>query len=458
MSTTAAASVGFSGMEGEAEASPQPSFWSRVKARAVTLGATVVKTVRTITKRIRAITLKITIRATPTIYRAWTLAIGPFLRGVLAGAVFAGVVASALAAPVTTALVLAGVGLAAFLFSYGLEALDRSADESWVAFGVLRVLSVLFKAGRLVVYAAAAALAVKMTMVSWPFAVASAVMLVLAYRGYVFAGTVGFLIYCGITRHWLMAAAWLTWQVARTVTNGKQREALRREVVARQFNEDVADEIRHQTQTTEPSPDGQFHGVKGAQEVSHVQTVCGFCEENLSDVSIEQVLQIMHDARDQGVTVCDKCFVVFEARAIEATGTSLLKNRINLVLTAYGRTLMASPSHSTKAPTHFHWEAAAWWRDRQGKLHERQLDCFLAGEHVATVVYDHDRRVMRVSAYSKFVKTIALKAVGHGRPSSSFVNAMREAQEVAMDVVNDARGFETRPIKDVNFSADGSEP
>jgi hypothetical protein len=456
--STSAATADFNGGWDTAQAASSTSLWQRVKARAAAIGATAAKTVRNITKRVRTFALRATFRIAPVVHRAWALAVGPFLRGVLAGAVFAGLVASAIVAPLITVLVLAGAGLAAFLFGGLLEALDKRYDTSRFARVASSVIAILFKAGRLIMYVGAAALAVKMATVSWPFLIASAVMMVLAYRGYVIAGSVGFLLYCAMTLNWLLAAAWLTWQVARTVTNGTKREAMRREVVARQFNEDVADEIRHQTQTCEPRADGMWHGVQGAEEVAHIQPMCGFCEENLSEISVEQILQVMHDARDQAVTVCDKCFVIFEARALEATGVSLLKNRVNLVLTTYGRTLMSAPRASYKESSHMFWGASAWWRDRQGRLHERQLDCFLAGEHVATVVYDHDRRVMRVSVYGKFIKTIALKAVGHGRPSSNFVNAMREAQQVAMDVVNDAHGIGVQATQSVDDTAAESTP
>jgi len=448
-------------------ASNKQTFLDRVKARVKTVTAKVTTTIKGAATKVSAFVRRNTIKAAPVAYRVWTRSVRPLLKGVLTGVLFVAVIAGMAAAPLTTVLITAGAGLALYAMGRLADVLIARADTSRFARGFLTVAGVLYWGISIGLYAGAAAAAVFLAAKSVPFLVAALVIMTLGYLQVPSADTIGFLTYCVLSGNLILGAAWLAWWGAYRLTArhmprgsapmpGSTVEYAETEAYTE--TEDYPEEPSTPT-IPEPPPaippyprpdtlqeqvmsrhhiTRPYHGAGGTEEVAHVQPQCAFCDESPYNLQVEDVLKVFMTAKDLGALVCDACFSKFEKRAIDLTGLSLLRDRTQVKLTAVGRAALSEVAKSVEDSTGLYWATVAWWRDRKGRLHDRQWDCFLTGETVATIVYDHDRRVMRVSADGRFLTTKSLRHAAAGGVTS-FQGALDEAKRIAEDYISDAR-------------------
>jgi hypothetical protein len=397
----------------EVPTTPAPakvSFLARAKV-------TVVKTARRVVAIVKTTAKAVVARVKPIAKRAWAIALRPYLGGVLAGAALGTVIIGAFVAPATTIATLLVGGLVFVGLARGVRALEES--DSRAAKVALDILEIVGQALRALAYAGAAVLAVAMASVSWTFAVFSVLLLVLAYLDVRGAGTIAFLAWCVLSGSWGFGLLWLMWRGAARLTLSRSQPVavdvpeyseIRREpvehahVLRRDYvavgAEEVADLI-----VPEPSWEETYENATACDACGTTKGAARIRSNAVPFVTVGSPnFGKPHEASD--AMLCSSCYEAeCEDNAIALTGVSLKKVSTNVVLNAVGREALPEVAASKADVTQVFWAVTAWWRDRRSNHHERQWDCFHDGKVVATVVYDHSRKVYRASALGKFLGT-----------------------------------------------------
>lgn len=426
----------------EVPATPAPAkapFWSRAKA-------VVVKTAKHVVAFVKRTAKTAVAQAKPVARRAWTVALRPFLRGVAAGLALCGLVVGAFVAPLPTVLTLVVAAGTFFLLARFVKFLENNASMSRLARVTLTVLEILGRSIVAVIYFNAALATVALCSVSWAFSAYTALALVLAYLDVRGAGTIAFLAWCALSGAWALGILWMLW---RGTAMFARREVPEYSEI-RLPHEEHAD-ILHR------------HVAKGAEEVADlVEPEAEWSETWKNDVHCaacgtdKGALRIRSNdvpfvtagsgmgkpGRASTDMLCGACYdAECEDIAITMTGVSLKKRSLLVQLNEVGRTALPEVEKSKADPTNLYWAPTAWWRDRRGHMHERQWDCFAGGKSVATVIYDHQRRVHRASVLGQFKGTKATEA---------------QAKRLASDTLLDEGNAVTRMTEALAEAADGA--
>lgn len=430
----------------EAPATTTPvkaSFFARVKTAVVKTASRVIAFVKTQARKV-ALVARVTVsRVKPIVKRAWTVALRPFLGGVIAGASLGVLVVGALVAPATTVLMLLVGGGMFVLLARGVKHLEDSAHVSRFSRVMLNVFEVIGQALRALAYAGAALLAIATCAVSLPFAVFSVLALTLAYFDVRGGGTIAFLAWCVLSGSWGFGLLWLMWRGASRLSF-KQAAA------------DVVDvpeysEIRRRPPVEHAHVLRANHVAVGTEGVTHIYAEADAALAEMATENVENAhacdacgttkgaLRVRSNAvsfttvggenfgkphEPSNAMLCSDCYdAECEDNAIALTGVSLRKRSVNVVINAAGHADLPEAVASKADTSQVFWAVTAWWRDRKGHHHDRQWDCFHDGKSIATVTYDHTRKVYRATALGKFLGT---------------KTGLGVAQRLAADAYNDA--------------------
>jgi len=404
----------------EAPAATTPvkaSFLARAKAVVVKTASRVAAFVKTQARKVALVARVTVARVEPIAKRAWTVALRPFLGGVIAGTSLAFVVVGALVAPFATVLTLFVASSLLVLTARLVEQLEDTAAISRFSRVTLNVLEAIGQALRALAYAGAALLVLAIAATSIPFAVFAALALTLAYFDVRGGGTIAFLAWCVLSGSWGFGLLWLMWRGAmRTMSAGS---------VA------IDDQIPAYSEIRRSQPDEHAHILRadrvaiGTEEVADlVETVddaeslelappCDACgttkgttRMRSNAVPFTTAGQVGQPHAPSDAMLCAECYdAECEDNAIALTGVSLSKRSVNVALNAIGRANLPEVAASKADTAQVFWATTAWWRDRKGHHHSRQWDCFHDGKIVASVTYDHARQVYRASALGKFLGT-----------------------------------------------------
>lgn len=404
----------------EAPATTTPvkaSFLARAKAVVVKTASRVAAFVKTQARKVALVARVTVARVKPIAKRAWTVALRPFLGGVIAGTAFLFVVVGALAAPFTTVLMLLVAGGLLVLTARLVKQLEDTATISRFSRVTLNVLEVIGQALRALAYAGAALLTIAMAATSIPFAVFAALALTLAYFDVRGGGTIAFLAWCVLSGSWGFGLLWLMWRGAsRMASSGpvavdvqvpEYSEIRRREPVEHAHvlradhvavgTEEVADLV-------ETADDAE--SLELAPPCDACGTAKGTARVRSNAVPFTTAGQVGQPHEPSNAMLCTECYdAECEDNAIALTGVSLNKRSVNVALNAIGRANLPEVAASKADTSQVFWATTAWWRDRKDHHHDRQWDCFHDGKIVASVTYDHARKVYRASALGKFLGT-----------------------------------------------------
>lgn len=161
----------------------------------------------------------------------------------------------------------------------------------------------------------------------------------------------------------------------------------------------------------------------GAEEMFDTPAcaACGTIEGQLRAKSHRRAADL-----DTEAWVCSECYdLECEDDAIRFTGVSLKKMSTEVRLNKAGLEATAECAAS-QADDNVHWAPTAWWRDKNGTLHEREWSGFVKGEVVANVVFDYRRGTYRTLVMGK-------------PPRNAGAQRDRQAaQRLATDLWNDA--------------------
>lgn len=426
------------------------SFWTRVATKARRVVSIVTKSVRTFATRVRTVTAKAVAVVKPVVVRAWTRALRPFLKGVMAGIAAFVFIVSAIVAPVTTVLLVLGLGLFFLVAAWGVKQLELREFSSRAASIALRVLDGIAKVFVAIAYAASFIMAVSMALASWPFAVFSIVLLTLSYFDMRGAGTISFLLWSLLSGNWALGLTWLLWRGAlrvaapRPASDVPEYSEMRREPLIHadtlRRTRDVprgAEEMTAYPQAEDAVIIEEYRAETAVEsdwvdvwEGNDACAACGTTEGALRVRSNALPFVTVAGGENAGMPhaqasdmLCSDCYSAeCEDNVVAMTGVSLRKRSVDVMLNALGRKTLPEVAASEKDASTLHWAVVGWWRDRRGNHHERQWDCYHAGKVVATVVYDHPRKVYRASAFGRLIGT---------------KTALSVAKRLASDIVSD---------------------
>lgn len=354
--------------------------------------------------------------------RVWTIALRPFLQGVASVLAIAVLVIGSFIAPVTTAVTLLVVGFVFVGLSRGVHVLEQS--DARIARITLRVLEIVGRTLQVLSYVGAAFVTAALCVASIPFTAYTALMLVLGYFDVRGAHTIAFLAWCVLSGSWLFGLLWSIWHVSQQIDFARADET-----VATVQHEDVQLIPASQGLQAPHVPVGAEEVAEILDEASWDQThtnerACDACGTHKGALRVRSnALLFITGGSGAGKEttpstdmLCSACYdLECDDNAIAMTGVSLRKRSCDVVLNAVGRATLAEFVSSKNNVTNVYWATTAWWRDRRGNHHERQWDCFHNGKIVATVVYDHSRKVYRASSFGKFIGTktalVAAKAL-----------------------------------------------
>jgi hypothetical protein len=435
----------------EASVKPAPvkaSFLARAKVIVVKTTTRIVTFVKTQARKAVVIARAAIARVKPVAKRAWTVALRPYLNGVLAGVALGSLVIAAVVAPVATVLALIVSGGLFFLLARLTQQAEESASQSRFARYTLIVLEGIGQALRALAYVVSGVLAVAMCAVSLPFAVFSALMLTLGYFDVRGAGTIAFLAWCIFSGSWGFGLLWLLWRGAARLGRAPEAIDIPEYSEIRRRSETHVDVLRAKPiaigaeevadLVEEPSWDSMFENTQACEACG---TMKGATRVRSNAVPVNTVggpnFGQPHAPSD--AMLCSDCYQAeCEDNAIALTGVSLNKRSVQVSLNVVGRGLLSEVEASKKDVTKVFWAVTAWWRDRRGNHHERQWDCFHDGNVVATVVYDHSRKVYRASALGEFLAT---------------KTALGAAQRLAADTLFDEGNAVTRMVEALDVTA-----
>lgn len=411
----------------EAPVTPAPvkaHFFARAKTFIVKTAKRVVTFTKSVARKVATVASKATKRIQPIATRAWTVALRPFLKGVAAGVAFFMLLVSAFVSPVATIVGLWVAALAFLAAARGLQWLERNEHTSRFARITLSALNAIALTLRAAAYVFSAFVAIALCATSVPFAVFTALLLVLAYFDVRGAGTIAFLAWCLFSGSWALGLLWLLWRGASTAARD---EVIAEEVPA--YSEIRLKPVRHEdvlrAKRAMEATDAVLVPL-GTEEVAHLVNepawdelfdnviACEACGTTKGALRIRSNALPFATAGDKPGTehpesdhmLCSSCYALeCEDNAIAMTGVSLKKRSVQVTLTAVGRAALPEYQQSKTDITQVYWATVSWWRDRKNNHHVRQWDCFHDGKVVATVVYDHTRKVYRASALGKFLGT-----------------------------------------------------
>lgn len=390
------------------ESSPKKaSIWSRAKVIVVKTAKRVATFVKSTVARAKTTAARTAVRVLPIARRAWSVALRPFLRGVAAGLAFFGLIVGALVAPLATVLALVVAAGLMFLLARVVRSAEEIADRSRFARIVLVVFEIIGRTVQVLFYAVAALATVALCSVSWPFAIYAVLALVLAYFDVRGAGTIAFLAWCALSGAWALGILWLLWRAAARIPARQVPEysEIRREPLVHEdvLRREPTDQVEHVAKGTEEVADLVEHDIACA--------ACGSRERSMRVRSNDVAIVTGGTGKGkpgQASTdmLCASCYdAECEDIALTTTGVSLHQRSVLVQLNEIGRSMLPEVAASKADPTNLFWAPTAWWRDRRGHCHERQWDCFAGGKLVASVIYDHQRRVFRASVLGQFKGT-----------------------------------------------------
>lgn len=414
------------------------SLFARAKAAVVKAVSHVVSFVKTQARKVVASVSAVAERVKPVAKRAWVVALRPFLGGVLAGAALGVVIVGVAVAPATTVLALVATGGAFILAAKGVKFLEDTQATSAASRIVLRVLEGVAQVLRVLAYAGAAVLAIATCVASPAFAVFSALTLGLAYLDVRGGGTIAFLAWCALSGSWLLGLLWLAWRGASrlSVTDAVVEPVMEYvdvDHVNTEYAYDIDLDVHEEVIAIGAEEVADLDLSFDLGDVDHVSATppCSACGTTDRGTRVKSnAVPFATGGDNVGTphapsmdTLCGDCYdAECEDNAIALTGVSLRKRSVNVALNALGRVNLPEYAMSKDDTTQAFWAVTAWWRDRRGHHHDRQWDCLYDGDVVASVTYDHNRKVYRASALGKFLSTKTSLAV---------------AQRLAVDAFND---------------------
>ena len=437
----------------EAPATTTPvkaSFLSRAKAVVVKTASRVAAFVKVQARKVALVARVAVARSKPIAKRAWTVALRPFLGGVLAGTSLGVLVISSLVAPVATVLTLLVTGGLFVLFARLVKQLEEVETVSRFARVTLGVLEFIAQTLRALAYVGAVLITAALCVTSLPFAIFTMLALAFAYYDVRGGSTIAFLVWCVLSGSWGFGLLWLMWRGARRTYKSSA-------------DTDVVTDVPAYSEIRIRPPVVHAHVLRadsvavGTEEVTHLYAEADAVLAEMMEASVENAqacdacgttkgaLRIRSNAvpfatvgagfgkshETSDAMLCTDCYdAECEDNAIALTGVSLRKRSVNVVLNVVGRASLSEVVASKADTTQLFWAVTAWWRDRKGHHHDRQWDCFHAGQSVATVTYDHARKVYRASANGKFLGT---------------KTGLSVAQRLAADTFNDAYYGEPDP-------------
>jgi hypothetical protein len=394
-------------------------------ARATAVAKRVVAFVKTQARKGVAAVSAVAKRVKPVAKRAWTVALRPFLGGVIAGTSLGIVVIGAIVAPFTTVLTLLVTGLLAVGSARLVGKLEDTAVISRFSRVSLNVLEFIGQALRALMYAGAVLFTLAMAATSIPFAVFAVLALTLAYFDVRGGGTIAFLAWCMLSGSWVFGLLWMTWHGAARMTFSRPVEISEYSEIRQRPPVEHAHALHADHVALYAEADAAL--AEMPTSVEHACDACGIEGMRIRSNAVPFVTcggkNFGKAHESSNAMLCSDCYAAeCEDNAIALTGVSLSERSVIVALNALGRVNLPEYMLSKDDTTQAFWAVTAWWRDRRGHHHDRQWDCLYDGAVVASVTYDHNRKVYRASARGKFLST---------------KTSLGSAQRLAVDTFND---------------------